>query len=441
MVDKMLRNQFDAIFPEIENQCLDLFISSKYVDLLNLIQSTILNTFRSNIYHNKALFVNKFDDILINLGFQLENEMSAFKSWNPNNLNIIIGTEYYAVGGHTRVAQEFSKIEENTLIVITDAYGRTSHDVNYYRFFQDLFENNSVILLPPGNLLEKIIFLKKLINCMKPKTAVLLTHHDDPIGVTALCGSAINKKIFHHHCDHNISLGATIKEFYHYDTTPFGKAICSNKTNAKYLPLSYSNNYYESPHLVLAENFNSICAASSVKFNLTVPSRNDFYPKIVGYILNTTSGCHYHIGVLTEEELVKIKIYLSSLGIKSDRFIYLGQVKSLVEIIHNIKNPVYFVSFPTPGILAWIEVMSTGIPVFVFSNTTGELSNEGLITDKSFDSLIAENAFKFTDQDSIKEYFGIVKENYVEIINRNKKYFNENHSTTAVEQIMKQIII
>ncbi len=437
----MLRNQYDAIFPEIEELCLNLLFSAKYVDLLNLIQTTILNTFRSDVFHNKALFTNKFDEILMNLGLRLENELSALQSLNPNNLNIIIGTEYYAIGGHTRVAQEFSKIEENTLIVITDAYGRTSKNLNYYRFFQDLFENNSVILLPPGNLLEKIIFLKKLIKCIKPKTAVLLTHHDDPIGVTALCGSAINKKIFHHHCDHNISLGATIKEFHHYDTTPFGKVICSHKTNAKYLPLSYSNNNHESPHLVLAENFNSICAASSVKFNLTVPSRDDFYPKIVGYILDATSGCHYHIGVLTQEELVMIKNYLIGLGIKSDRFIYLGQVNSLVEIINNIKNPVYFVSFPTPGILAWIEVLSTGIPVFVFSNNTDALINEDLITDKSFESLIDEKAFKFSDQNSIKEYLNKLKENYFDIVTRNKQYFNENHSTMAVEKIMKQIII
>ena len=258
----MFRNQFDANFPEAESECLNLLDSGKYVDLLNLIQSTILNTFRNDIFHNKALFANKFDEILMNLGLQLEKELSSFQNWDSNRLNIIIGTEFYAIGGHTRVAQEFSKIEENTLIVITDAYGRTLQDVNYFRFFQNLFENNTVILLPPGNLLEKTIFLKKLIKCIKPKTAVLLTHHDDPIGVTAICGTSINKKIFHHHCDHNLSLGATIKEFYHYDTTPFGKTVCSNKTNSNYLPLSYFNNNEEDLSINLTENFNSICAAS-----------------------------------------------------------------------------------------------------------------------------------------------------------------------------------
>ncbi len=436
----MFRNQFDAVFPEIEAECLELFNSGKYVDLLNLIQSTILNSFRNDIFHNKALFANNFDEILMNLGLKLEKESRSSEIWKSNHLNIIIGTEFYAIGGHTRVAQEFSKIEENTLIIITDAYGRTKQDLNYYRFFQNLFENNSVILLPPGNLLEKTICLKKLIKCIKPKTAILLTHHDDPIGVTALCGSSIDKKIFHHHCDHNISLGATIKEFNHYDTTPYGKMICSNKLNSKYLPLSYFNDNKENLYIDLSGNFNSICAASSVKFNLTIKSRDDYYPRIVGYILKATCGCHYHIGVLSEEEIANIKGYLTQLGIDYNKFIYLGQVKSLVEIINKIKNPVYFVSFPTPGILSWIEVISTGIPVFVYCNTTNELPEQELITDKSFDSLISENVFKFSDKYSIDQVFEKLKENYLNVILKNKEYFNINHSTLAVKEIMRQIV-
>ena len=431
----MYKCEYDVILPDHTKQFQDLLSSSNYLELLNNIQSLVLNIFRLDGYHNQTLFLKDFDSMLVQLSKILNNQNLSPSNWQSNNINLLIGSEFYSVGGHTRVAQEFSRANDHTIVLVTDIYSRCLQNHQYYREFKNLFPDSSLIILPPGNLLEKSIFLIQLINNLKPKAAILMNHHDDPIGITAISHSQIPKKIYHHHADNSPALGASISNFLHLDTTPFLTSTCAKNSNANYVPLMYRIKNSKIVSYTHGQPFNSVCAGSQIKFNFDPAKNSDFYPKIISEVLSVTGGKHFHIGALAEDKLKIIKNYFIDNNLPESAFVFLPEITNIPGVIVEIINPIYLVSFPIAGGLALVEALSVGAPIFEFSAEIQE-NNDHLISNHQLASLLPSTSLKFGDRNIFSKNVEFLANNYTKISDLNVEHFNRTHSHEAVTSLM-----
>ncbi len=415
--------------PIVIDECNKLLNNKEYEKLLSLIKNFVLTVFRSPGIHNQTLFLQEFDEILLKISQDLKFNRDKNQA-GVNDLNIIIGTEFYSVGGHTRIAKEIAAHKKNTIVIVTDAYSRCDNNFHYYRQFQDLFASTPLLVLPPGLMLEKINYFIQLLNVLNPRSAVIMTHHDDPIGIVAVAQSDIYRKIYYHHCDYNPALGATIKSFHHYDLSPYVGSICKEHTKSNYLPLMYKTKHLDKIKFNKDEEFNLLCSGSLIKFNFSDEDSKSYYPKVISEILNTNNCKFYHIGELGASELSLIERNLHFNNIDLSRFCYLGAVPDIPKIIFNLINPVYISSFPIPGGLTLVEVLSTGVPLLQFNYKNS--NSDFFISDYTYASLLPKSAIKFDDIFELNELLLGLKENYNDVTCGNISYFEEFHSERAV---------
>jgi hypothetical protein len=422
--------------PIVIDECNRLLINKDYERLLSLIKSFVLTVFRSPGIHNQTLFLREFDEILLKISQDMRINR-VINQVGVNDLNIIIGTEFYSVGGHTRIAKEIAAHKKNTVVIVTDAYSRCDENSHYFRQFQDLFACTPLFVLPPGLLLEKINYFVQLLSVLNPKSAVIMTHHDDPIGIVAVAQSDIPKKIYYHHCDYNPALGATIESFCHYDLSPYVGNICKEHAKSNYLPLMYKIKYFEKIKFNKEAEFNLLCSGSAIKFNFSDENSKSYYPKAISKILNAISCRFYHIGDLGASELSLIEGHLHSNNIDLSRFCYLGAVSDIPKIIFNLINPVYISSFPIPGGLTLVEVLSTGVPILQFNYKNS--NSDFVISDYTYASLLPKNVIKFNNFFELNELLLDLKENYNDVTCENIMYFEEFHSEKAVHHALEKM--
>jgi protein O-GlcNAc transferase len=433
----LYRSDFDVIMPEKIKEIKELFINKEFSEIMSQIQNIVLNTFRLDGYHDKALYLKEFDDILDGISKHLNLEADNIDLKINNKITILIGSEFYNVGGHTRVSRELVNLTDNVLVIVTDIYNRCNEDVEYYRLFQNMFENVPVVLIPPGSILEKTQSLIMLLKNINPDRVILMNHHDDPIGVTAIAQSGIPKKIYYHHADHNPALGATISKFMHVDSTPYLASKCSKYCSSNYLPLMYDQKIFDVVKYNKDQNFNTICVGSSIKFNFKNSEEIDYYPKVISEIGSLTNGLHYHIGALADSEMTILREYYFNHGLDFERFKYLGAVSNIVEHILRVNNPLFIISFPTAGGMTFIEALSTGVPLIdIRLNTNSDSS----ISYHQSQSILPNTAFQYLSKIDFLYVLQNIKENYCKIVQENIQYFLRTHASAAVEGEARKIL-
>jgi hypothetical protein len=86
-----------------------------------------------------------------------------------------------------------------------------------------------------------------------------------------------------------------------------------------------------------------------------------------------------------------------------------------------------------------VEVLSVGVPIIEYENKL-ELNNESTISDLSIKTLAPPTVLKFNSINDLKENLKIIELNYMNILNKNKTFFEVNHSKEAVSGIMRSIV-
>lgn len=328
----------------------------------NEILEIMLNSVRSfklqpELIGNK-IYTPYFDGVLESIALDIEPVIPNDKKL----VNVVIASEIYESGGHTKVIAELLDTLENPMLVITDIYDRFS-DTDLFSRIAATFPRCPVFVLAKERYLDKAIRLAGFINVCA-KNVFLVSHHDDPVAILACQNTLDTSYYFVHHADHNTSLGCHVKHFHHIDLFEDIAKLCAAdlKRSVHVLPIHANDMSQQAFHYPI-ERFSTVSAGTSNKF--TFSGAVNFAELIVSAI-RTCGGKHYHFGELTDEQVQLIHAHLTRAEIAKESFVYMGNVPSLWTGLLAIDAHIYVGSFPMRGGKGEIEAQGASFPLLIY---------------------------------------------------------------------------
>jgi hypothetical protein len=365
----------DLHLPDIEAHVSELIEAEMYGDAINCICRAVQTTFRGDQITGKFLYYPKLDQLACSISNHLYACIRKTDA-EASDLTVVLATNFLSVGGHTRVAAGIANQLGNVVILLTDIHNHHKNMNPATQGFEELFGSSQIFVSPHYNLLDTTLWTCLSLLNLNPKRIICFNNFEDAPAVIASVGAPRSQKFYYHHCDFNPSLGASIREFIHVDTTEFNKTLCTNHNafeKAYNLPLHPTGKQViKSRSYQSFEPLNFISVAQGHKY--CFGERETSYPFFLKQLLNLSPGVVFHVGNLLPEFRTDI---MTKLGKDlSNRFIYLGDLKELFNITNSIKNPVFLPSFPIPGGLTAVEMLAYGIPFIAWKRSGVQLFNE-----------------------------------------------------------------
>lgn len=395
-------------------------------DLLQVVSNCVYATFMHEMFHNRALYYPQLDDLL--LGLSRKAYADVAQPYPPNGLQLIIGSRFGAVGGHSRVAREFCHIAERNLVVVTDPFNDQDQAATdeMIAFFAPV----PVLFLPKGDLAFKFDYLVGLIRQLQPGYVACFNHHVDPIPVAATAAAPVHQRMFHHHCDYRPSLGASLKDFVHVDITPELSGLCQKRHGDGH---NFLLNLFDSliaedrplPAYQPAAPLSTVSGGGAAKYRFAPGADLLAYPYTVACLLAAGGGLHHHLGQLDPSQLALVQQTVQACGLDPARFIYHGNVASVAAALQQIPNAVYVPSFPVGGGLMIVEVMSAGVPVLLNDNAA---TADYDFTAAAHRSLMPDGYLSWTDPAQLPERMAQLRAAYAEYSAASRRSFDARHS-------------
>lgn len=319
-------------------------------------------------FKGKQIFLPELDKLVQRISFEILEPLGK-KTKKNSGCPVIIATEMYREGGHSRIIEEIIR-SRGGVVVIT----------NYLGGLRDKesapappIGNLPLLVLPADTPLNNIVRLNEICNEIASEV-YLLAHHHDVVAYSALSNLTDSPVFFIHASDHRVSLGATFKNFIHVDIAPHMHDFCKKFLKGKidYWPQGVEDlgaKFFSYP-------LSEICTASSgtyIKFSWKGPLA---YPVVLRNRLKLLGGSHFHIGQLSDSALDMIKRELQENAISLDRFKYIGTVKSLWQTLLDSPINIFLGSAPMHGLRTAIEVQGAGIPIIPFLQPQDSLLHE-----------------------------------------------------------------
>jgi hypothetical protein len=386
-------------------------------------------TFLHALFDTKALYYPQLDAILERLSERMYADTPA---WAPGSgLQLIIGSQFFNVGGHSRVAKNFAQLAPRNVVIVTDPFDQQTPDER--REMQAFFAPLPVLFLPPGDLAFKADYLRTLIVQLRPDYTSVFNHHVDPIPVVATAAAPVPRRIFYHHCDYRPSLGASLKEFAHIDINAEGGRLCAQHCGAGVRVLDLHDAQVAEParmpQRVAGRPLNTVSAGSSGKYDFASGFAPLSYPHVVAALLHSGAGAHHHFGNLPDPYLDLVRTLLAKSSIDPARFVYHGNVPSVQRALLAIENPVYVPSFPVGGALMAVEVKSAGVPVLLNTNAKPTDSYDFLTA--SHVSMMPERHLTFTTLADIAPALRAIDADYEGFSRSSNAGFEQRHSRAS----------
>ena len=309
------------------------------------------------------------DQLIARIGLSLTSDLDyqLQASAEKQDLDIIVATEIYSTGGHTRVIEDIINYGEGRfLLVLTDLFGNYSSGRLNLAGCNALCESASIVVLPNISFAGKVRDLHRFLRDLAPRNVWLLAHHEDVVAYSACNSSLGSRFIYVHHCDANPTLGATIKSYDHVDILAPAFEMCrdSSLIAPKFLPL------FASPpsHTNSLKSHIQTSTATSGRSNKFRFEGELAYPEIVARVILSTQKPHLHIGYLESAHIECIETALNQRGIEPGLFKYVGPVQSVSQALVDHQVDVYITSAPEGGGKALVEALSAKIAVLVYVN-------------------------------------------------------------------------
>ena len=153
---------------------------------------------------------------------------------------VYIVTKLQKSGGHTRVIEDFIKLQHECrqVILSTELDGRSDQeyvDHSIARHANVEFEQS-----PKGNHRDRLTWLQRRLVALNPDKTYLFNHHQDSVAVASLQPTMGLDAVFYHHGDHHLCLGVHLAHTKHIDPHPMGYHYCRDVMGIKniYVPLT-----------------------------------------------------------------------------------------------------------------------------------------------------------------------------------------------------------
>lgn len=349
------------LFP-LESE-IEIMISEKrYNDAIANILVGVHNHFKNPEFARSFLYYPGLDNQIQKISAALAASCPSDTESTATENTLIIASEMFPVGGHSRVIADIVREVQSPTIVLTDMLWNYRRAPDHINWLLDEFSDISVIPLIQTTLWEKCRSLFLLTQRLRPNNILYFNHHEDPIPFIGTLGYTKARKTLVHHCDHNPSLGNTIEGMRHVDFTKESVDSCSVhlKRQCSLLPL-----YVQDQGLKTFSNpiDKPVSVATSGANHKYARSGEYALQEIVRTVLSNVNGHFFHIGHLADDWIAEIRSFLNQNNIDPNRYIPLGNVKSVWLTLKELDAHLYLASAPIGGGRAAIEAQGCGYPV------------------------------------------------------------------------------
>lgn len=326
--------------------------------LMTFIRATVLKLMWLPEFTGHKIFAPYFDQLLANIDLGIP----AVLPRNAKLANMVVASEVYDFGGHTRDIISILNNVENPMLVITDVYSRFATQT-FYNNIQSALPLCPVLVLPNESLLAKSQRLGSLINTYA-RNVFLLTHQDDVVAAVACQPNFNTDYYFIHHADHNLSVGSGIPHLQHVDLYGQRAINCHEdlQRETMHLPTTAVDRGCKQFNYD-AGKLSTVTAGTYAKFKT---EGSLALAELVAQALLVGEGYHYHFGEIKPHDLQQLQNAIAEKGIDVQRFVYMGNVPSLWQALLEIDAHVFIGSAPIMGAKSDIEAQGAGYPLLAF---------------------------------------------------------------------------
>lgn len=281
-----------------------------------------------------------------------------------DNSNVcIIATEFYDVGGHSRVVADITRLigGDRVSIILTDIYrNRAYRNLLGHRLAGIGIESRAVMLLKSPTVLDRTIELYSILSAIRPSRIFLLNHHMD---ACAIVGALPFRDVaeFVHHADYEPALGATLPFAAHADLVLRAYAHC----HAAGLSPVYASMALPPLPAAVASAETRLTFATSGHATKFLQSSAFAWKDWVVAALAGNEAQFIHIGAADDALKQTIAAALEAAGVSRERYVFVGPVRSVGAELKARGVSVYVASAPEGGARACLEALFAGVPVVV----------------------------------------------------------------------------
>ena len=354
------------------------------------------------------------DRLISKVASIIRNQQTRHQS--SSGISVILASEIYLDGGHSRIVEDIVDLaQDKVFVVLTDYNGNYLGGKLELGQIYERLRGASIVVLPNGTHISKVLSLTNLINLVSPDKLYLLLHHADSIGYTAALAHKVDglKTFYIHHADHNPTLGATFNYDRHLDTTKEYCQNCENngQKNCFVIPLYVKDKGIRSGKLSDKQiNFASVGSENKLIFEGPL----DHAARITECLKFSQVHKFVHVGHLQEKSLEKIRLQLLQNGIDSKRFEHITWVPSVWEALLDLNIHSLIATAPLAGGRTAIEAQGAGIPVLYYSDFVS--------------SVYAIPDLHWTNHKELEIAISTVLENHSEYSKRSRKFYEKYHN-------------
>lgn len=415
--------------PEIEAHIDHLIGEQKYDDAMANIVVGVHNHYRLLGIEQKFLYYPGLDDQLSRLSATLEaqNPPPALTR-GPSNNTLVIASELYVVGGHSKVVEDMVRELESPTLVLTDVLGSFRREPAHLLRLFELFEDISFIVLQQPSLWAKSRALLKLTQRLNPQSILYMQHHQDPIPFIGTLRHLGSRKTLIHHCDNNPSLGCTLPGLSHIDHTEELATLCARHlgTQTQVLPLYVPDPGCKHFLPVEGQKFSVVTAGTHIKY---LRSGELALSNIACTVLRNIEGDFIHIGPMEDAWREEIRAEILAQGFDPARFKPLGPVPSLSKTLQDLDAHVYLGSAPVAGGRGVLEAQGCGYPVLFH-----RVADTSLPT--NVDSIYADKTLCWTRLDELSRVLNGIAPRLADLSALTRRHFEQYYSREEFRRVL-----
>ncbi|WP_374469883.1 hypothetical protein [Phenylobacterium sp.] len=284
-----------------------------------------------------------------------------------SNENVcIVASQFFQVGGHTRIAADISRLigGARVTIILTETYLNTPYGALLQGRMDGIgLEHRAFILLKAPTMSERTMELYSILCAIQPTRIFLLNNHLDSCAVAATYPFR-SITDFIHHCDHEPCLGATLPYATHADPTYGVHHHCGvYGVSAIYSSMTVPGLDITMPPLRDSTGPLRLATCGHLK-KYRYPGHFRWADWAVA-CLQGHDAVMTHMGPVDEAFANEIRGSLTEAGIDPTRYSFVGPVASLRAELLRRGIDVYISSAPETGGRANLEALSARIPLLV----------------------------------------------------------------------------
>ncbi len=421
-----------ASLHDLESHVSELIAIARYSDAIANMLVGVHNHNRLSIVNRKVLYYPGLDRQIQKLADALVVGVSPSMNLQLSYNTLIVASEIYQVGGHSRVIIDIVKEARSPIVVLTDMLWRFRKEPHHLDWFIRICDNATVIVLPQLTAWDKCQGLKVLTDQFQPSNILYFNHPEDPIPFVGTLGHKGSRKTLVHHNDHTPSLGSTLIGVHHVDFVEEMAETCARHLDrdALVLPLYVEDSGVKTFTPVHGNLISAVTSGTHIKY---AREGKMALQGIVQTVLNSLGGSFFHIGELSTEWVSEIRAHLLNVGLEPERFVILGQVPSVWKAIERLDAHIYIGSAPVGGGRAAIEAQGCGYPLAFF-----RVDDQGPAIGS--DSLYASKQLGWSNLSELTATIMHVMSNHSELSSIARAHYEKNYSRAEFNRILSRII-